>query len=163
MDILFLMPRLKKRVKDKVRECLNVAQIHFQTDFDMPEIRYDIHDTDSGRAIPSQWVLRFNPIFLIQNEEDFIASTVPHEVAHLVNDRVNIPPNKKQLRPHGKGWVTVMSLFGVEPEVTHSYDCTSILESTITVRGPHGYAAQQKRNKERSGPGLSRAGGSNGA
>jgi predicted SprT family Zn-dependent metalloprotease len=71
--------------------------------------------------------MRLNLILLVENEEHYLANVVPHEVAHLINRRVNKPaPGKKKLMPHGKEWKDVMALLGVVPHVKHRYDCTSI-------------------------------------
>lgn len=125
--IHLLTPELRKRVTDKVKACFKIAQKKYGVEFEMPEIRYDIKSWCGGLAYHQRWLLRFNLILLVENEDHYIENVVPHEVAHLVNRRVNTPaPGKKRLMPHGAEWKGVMELFKVVPHVKHTYDCSSI-------------------------------------
>jgi predicted SprT family Zn-dependent metalloprotease len=125
--ILLLSPDLRKDVEDEVRRCLDIAEREYGQKFTMPDIRFDIKNTDGGRALPSHWVLRFNLILLVENRDKFLKTTVPHEVAHLVNHKVHKPAEgKKRLMPHGQEWKKVMGVFRVPPKRTHNYDCQSI-------------------------------------
>lgn len=125
-----LTPELRKKVEAKTRECLKIAEKHFKVKFEMPEIRYDIKSWVGGLAISPDFIMRLNLILLVENEEHYLATTVPHEVAHLINRRVNKPaPGKKKLMPHGKEWKEVMALMKVAPTVKHSYDVSSIEKS----------------------------------
>lgn len=122
-----LTPALRQRVDEKIKACFKIAEKHYKTKFEMPEIRYDIKSWTGGFAYWQKWLLRFNLILLIENENHYIENVVPHEVAHLVNRRVNKPaPGKKRLMPHGKEWKDVMELFKIVPHVKHTYDCSSI-------------------------------------
>ena len=122
-----LTPELKAKVEAKIRECFKVASEKYGTTFEMPEVRYDIKSHTGGLAYYTRWLLRFNLILLVENEEHYIENVVPHEVAHLVNHRVNVPaPGKKRLMPHGKEWKGVMNVLGVPAAVHHKYDCSSI-------------------------------------
>ena len=118
---------LRKKVEDKILECFKIAEKKYKTQFEMPEVRYDIKSWTGGLAYHQRWLLRFNLILLIENEKHYIENVVPHEVAHLINRRVNkVPPRKKRLMPHGKEWKDVMALLNVPADVKHTYDCSSI-------------------------------------
>lgn len=85
-----------------------------------PVIRCDLRGTTAGQA---QWqpgsrpVLRFNLAFARAHPMDFLAQTVPHEVAHLVTTACH-----GRTRPHGSEWRAVMAFFGI-PDASrcHSY------------------------------------------
>jgi SprT protein len=65
--------------------------------------------------------LRINSQLLVENLEDFLHTTIPHEVAHLV---VNWRARKKRLRPrpHGPEWQSVMQdCFNLEAKRCHDY------------------------------------------
>ena len=125
--IKLLSPEVKAKVESKIRECLDIAEKEFKQKFKMPEIRYDIKSHIGGIAISPDFIIRLNLILLTENEDDFIAQTVVHEVAHLVNRKVNKPPEgKKKLMPHGPEWKKIMDLFKIPAEVCHKYDCSSI-------------------------------------
>jgi SprT protein len=136
--IQLLTPELRKKIEVKIRECLEIAEKRYEQKFEMPEVRYDIKNTDGGTATFQQWLIRLNLILCFENEAHFIATTVPHEVAHLVARRVYhnaIAATGKKMRPHGKEWKEVMELFKLQPKVTHSYDVTSIARKPRRKRG----------------------------
>lgn len=68
--------------------------------------------------------LRINQQLLVENLDDFLSNTIPHEVAHLV---VNWRARKKRERPrpHGTEWRAVMeNCFGLDAKRCHSYQTT---------------------------------------
>lgn len=136
--IQLLTPELRKKIEVKIRECLEIAEKRYEQKFEMPEVRYDIKNTDGGTATFQQWLIRLNLILCFENESHFIATTVPHEVAHLVARRVyhaKIAATGKKMRPHGPEWKEVMELFKLPAKVTHSYDVTSIARKPRRKRG----------------------------
>ena len=135
---LLLTKARREKVEARVRECLNIAEKQYGQKFEMPEIRYDIKNTDGGTATFQLWLIRLNLILMVENEEHFLKVTVAHEAAHLVARRVyhaKLAAEGKKMRPHGKEWKEVMALFQLEPKVTHSYDCTSIQRPKRRKRG----------------------------
>jgi predicted SprT family Zn-dependent metalloprotease len=127
VDLKLLTPELREKVENKVAECFKIAAEHYGQDFEMPEIRYNIKSWTGGLAYHQRWLVRFNLILLVENEQHYLDNVVPHEIAHLINRTVNKPaPGKKRLMPHGKEWKDVMKLLGVQASVTHTYDCSSI-------------------------------------
>lgn len=104
------------------------AERHYKQDIRRPEVRFDIRNTNGGEAWIKANRIRYNLTFLVENEKEFLATTVPHEVAHIVAHAVydRKPMNGKKVRPHGKEWKEVMGVLGVEPRVKHSYDITSL-------------------------------------
>jgi SprT protein len=124
---ILLSKELRAKVEAKTKECFNTAEKKFKTKFEMPEIRYNVKSTTAGLAYHQKWLIRYNLILLVENEEHFLKHTVPHEVAHLINRQVNKPADgKKKLMPHGKEWKDIMALFGIPADVKHTYDCASI-------------------------------------
>jgi len=67
--------------------------------------------------------IRYNPLIAAQAFADFIARTVPHEVAHYVVDNLFAG---KRVKPHGIEWQSLMQAFGLEPSVCHRYDLTEV-------------------------------------
>lgn len=135
---LLLTKDRRKKVEDQVRASLDIAEAHYKQKFEMPEIRYDIKNTDGGTATFQSWLIRLNLILMVENEEKFLATTVPHEVAHLVARRVyhvKLAAEGKKMRPHGKEWKEVMELFKIPAKTHHTYDCTSIERPKRRPRG----------------------------
>jgi predicted SprT family Zn-dependent metalloprotease len=126
--LTLLSPELKAKVEAAVEAAFVQCEKHYGQKFKRPEVRYDIRNTNGGEAWLNRNLIRLNLTFLVENEKDFIASTVPHEVAHLVAHYVydNKPKNGKKVRPHGVEWKEVMGVLSLEPKVKHSYDLTSL-------------------------------------
>jgi SprT protein len=86
-----------------------------------PVIRFDLRGQAAGQV---QWrsgeppLLRYNLAIARGHEADFLATTVTHEVAHLVTVACH-----GRTRPHGAEWRAVMAYLGVpKPQRCHRYD-----------------------------------------
>ncbi len=125
---ILLSPELRLKVEAAVEAAFKKCEKHYKQKFKRPEIRYNIRNTNGGEAWHRRNLIRLNLTFLVENEETFLATTVPHEVAHLVAHYVydSKPMNGKKVRPHGKEWKEVMVVLGLEPKTKHSYDITSL-------------------------------------
>jgi len=125
---LLLTPSLRQKVGMAVEESFVKAEKHYKKKFPRPEVRFDIRNTNGGEAWLHRNLIRLNLTFLVENEKDFLASTVPHEVAHLVAHHVydSKPMNGKKVKPHGKEWAEVMGVLDLQPKTKHTYDLTSL-------------------------------------
>lgn len=72
--------------------------------------------------------LNFNMTFLKENFVDFLNSTVPHEVAHLLTHNLYgiIRTRNGNISHHGKEWKRMMAFLGVEAKRCHSYSIKNI-------------------------------------
>ncbi|MGB5562937.1 MAG: SprT-like domain-containing protein [Sedimenticolaceae bacterium] len=76
-----------------------------------PIIRFDLRGQAAGQA---QWrqgqrpLLRYNLDIAHRHQADFLATTVTHEVAHLVTAACH-----GRTRPHGPEWRAVMAYLGI--------------------------------------------------
>lgn len=122
---MFIPAAVKARVESKIAECLSVANKHYKPmlPFKTPVIKYDVRGTVGGYAYAGEWKVDFNSTLLMENLEHFIDSTVPHEIAHLVDHAVYGVQRKGYKRvSHGATWKSVMRLFGCDGKRTHQYD-----------------------------------------
>lgn len=140
-EAVVLTEELKKQVEARVKETLDACNKKWKLKLAMPEIRFDLKSLCAGIAMPGFNVLRFHPIYLVENETDYIRETVPHEVAHIVAKFV-APLLRKEdpslgngkLMSHGKEWRIVMEFLGRGPKdgqswkdvIKHVYDPSSI-------------------------------------
>lgn len=142
--IQLLTPELKNKVEKKMRECFAKAEKHYGIKIEFPEVRYNIKSWTGGLAYRNRNLVRFNLILLVENEKQFLDTTVPHETAHMiVNEcfragKFKLAEGKKRQMPHGKEWKEVMGLLKVEPRVKHSYDCSSIEKIARAKRSASG-------------------------
>jgi SprT protein len=67
--------------------------------------------------------IRYNPYIFSKYFADNYNTTIPHEVAHYVTDRLY---GLKNIKPHGKEWKAVMHAFDADASVTADYDLSGI-------------------------------------
>lgn len=134
---------LQTKIKAEVSRWIEVANNHYKPalPFTMPRVRFDLRGTTAGWAKWQKWEVNFNAVLLIENYEDFIATTVPHEVAHLIDgiqqDRAGanrtyvytsrFGRRRRSKRDiHGDSWRAVMKVFGIVASARcHDYDTTN--------------------------------------
>ena len=114
-------PETERQVTARTRDLLRQAEGHFRTPMPPVAIRFDLRGRNAGMARfapgkPPE--IRYNPTLLAENPGDFLARTVPHEVAHVVARALF----GTKIRPHGNEWKGVMNWFGVEASRCHDYD-----------------------------------------
>ena len=111
--------RIRDRTQALLQASLPLCQ-SYRAAFPDPEIRFDLRGQAAGQF---RWpdrgrpVLRFNIELARRHTDDFLATTVTHEVAHLITTACH-----GRTRPHGAEWRAVMSFLGVsEPRRCHNY------------------------------------------
>lgn len=129
---------IQKRVNAKLAKGIKLAEASYKTKFNMPTVRYDVRGTTAGLAFPGRWLVRFNAVLLTENVEDFLGRTVPHELAHLLTDRLYPRAmntgvtysggrfRRRKRSVHGWEWQSVMRTLGIsDPTRCHNYDVTN--------------------------------------
>jgi SprT protein len=118
---LWLQAQVTAKTGELLRRALSPLDLHANR----LEIRFDLRGRAAGQArygSTGPWVIRYNPVLLRENGDSFLASTVPHEVAHLIAFLRYGP----RIRPHGAEWRAIMEQFGATPERCHRYDLSRI-------------------------------------
>jgi len=81
---------VKARVLSKIEDGIKRANEFYSTcTFGMPTVKFNQRGMTAGTATGALWEVNFNPILLMENQDDFIEQTVPHELAHLIDYEVN--------------------------------------------------------------------------
>lgn len=105
-------------IQERVEECFQIAESHFQLSFKRPEISFKLRGQKAGVAHIDENRLRFNPTLYAENPVHFLQHTVAHEVAHLVSFAVF----GKKIRAHGPQWQAVMQdVYLLPAHRCHSY------------------------------------------
>jgi SprT protein len=115
---------LQQQALTRTRELLEEAAHWLGVTIPPVEIRFDQRGRAAGQArfgLRTPWVIRYNPILLAENPREFIAETVPHEVAHVAA----FARYSDHIRPHGREWQAIMRHLGAEPRRCHDYDVTA--------------------------------------
>jgi SprT protein len=109
----------------RTRALLREAEVWLSLPMPQIEIRFDLRGTSAGQARvhgKAFALIRYNPTLLSRHPAEFIAETVPHEVAHVVA----FAKYGARIRPHGAEWQGVMRYFGVVPSRCHGYDVSRL-------------------------------------
>jgi len=107
-----------------VAEALQRARVFYRLDLPDVDLDVSLRGRCAGQARllgRDRLQIRINLQLLAENRDDYLAQTIPHEVAHLV---VNWQARQRSLRPkpHGPEWQAVMrDCFGLEPRRCHDY------------------------------------------
>ncbi len=120
----------KFKVETIVLDCLDKAQKKFGSAISMiPEIKFDTISRCAGIAswneFTGKYSININPVLLKTNPDHILNVTVPHEIAHIVVCLL-FKGCSFMPQPHGKEWASIMKLFGLEPNRTHSLDVSEI-------------------------------------
>jgi SprT protein len=119
------------KVEKKIQETVEKLNNYFHFDMKIPPIFYDVTGTTGGLAKSKSLSVHFNHQLMLQNFEDFLETTVPHEVCHIavfwlsLQEKKPIPKN-----PHGATWKFMMHLVGVPAKKYHTYDIDGIKKIT---------------------------------
>ena len=108
------------KLDQEIERTLTIARTRFPShSFPDPKVTMDLTGKSAGVFYPGKSpLLKFNLSLLLDNKEDFIQETVPHEVAHYIVEVID--PNSK---PHGFTWRSIMRLFGIaNPQIYHNYE-----------------------------------------
>ncbi len=91
----------------------------------VPRVTFDLRGQSAGQFRVDKRGgahIRYNPTLLARYEADFLAQTVPHEVAHyLAYLRFG-----RRIRPHGVEWQRLMQGLGANPTRCHDFDVTGL-------------------------------------
>lgn len=121
---------LKKKVEDKLRAGIAIAEAKYNTKIVFPSVVYTKRGSTAGTADYGKWQLNFNPVLLVENGDAFIDRTVPHELAHLIVHQVFPQAYERTFRGqkrdvHGRYWQNVMHVLGADATRCHSFDVTN--------------------------------------
>ncbi len=89
-----------------------------------PRITFDLRGRSAGqfRVDGGEASIRYNCALLAREEAQFLAQTVPHEVAHyLAYLRFGC-----HIRPHGPQWQQLMRALGADPRRCHDFDVAGL-------------------------------------
>ncbi len=118
---------LHQQAEAAIRQAEKRARNFYAIDLPVAAIDFSLRGRCAGQASVDrngETCLRINLLLLAENLDDFLNTTIPHEVAHLV---VNwqARKNRQRPRPHGKEWQAVMlQCYGLEAHRCHSYQTT---------------------------------------
>jgi SprT protein len=119
-----------EKALERTRECFDIASAKLSHLGQLPRyegIQLFKKSRTAGYVIPSKSnIVYLNQELLLQNEQNFLSTIIPHEVAHLFADRLN---DKRGITegPHGNAWKFVMrNVFKLAPIRCHNMQTDGI-------------------------------------
>ncbi|WP_392561552.1 SprT family zinc-dependent metalloprotease [Orbus sturtevantii] len=110
-----------------LRHYLSIANQYFNMVFDEPELIYRKKGSIAGCALLQTWQIQLNINMLLENDTQFIAEVIPHELAHLITYK-----KFGRVKPHGKEWQAIMeNVFQLDAKRTHNF---ALPESSLQNR-----------------------------
>jgi SprT protein len=105
--------------------CQQRAERLFQLGHKPIPVAFDLAGRAAGmyRVARRRAVIRYNPHIFARYFEHGLNTTVPHEVAHYITDRLYGIAN---VRPHGREWRAVMAALGAEARATVPMDLAGL-------------------------------------
>lgn len=123
---MILNKEIEERILQKTVETVNKINAHYKINLKVPKIYYDIKGTNAGMAKFPAMTLHLNPKLLLNNLEDSIINTIPHEVCHLGVFQRSIELKKKFPKGHGAEWKLMMWVVGADAKTYHKYDVSEL-------------------------------------
>lgn len=132
---MYVSKEIRARVEAKLAACIEILEKRYNQKFKMPSIEYTGATHVAGSAMFSQWKIELSAPLLMDpaNVEEMINDTTPHELAHLVTNKVYPEVSERgqmqftsrgmrrgKREVHGPRWQEVMWAMGVNPSRTHN-------------------------------------------
>lgn len=119
------------KIRSRVEECFLLAEAHYGEKIPRCEIKFDLTGTKGGTANFAERLLRFNRKLALDNEEEYMVTVVPHEVAHIIQRwkyGYGVPS-------HGNEWKRIMvEIFHIPPKRCHKMDVSKVRRKTKEYR-----------------------------
>lgn len=134
---------VQARVNARIAEVMQIATRHYGREFPAVVVDYKKRGTTAGTAHPGTRAISLNSVILMENQDDFIARTVGHEVAHIIDKDVNghrhnvTRTGRFKRDSHGPNWKAIMVLFGQDPSRCHDFDVTNARVQKTNNRTKH--------------------------
>lgn len=120
----------QQRIVERTAACYAIAEDQLRRPFPRPQVHFNQRGKIAGSARLQLNELRFNPVLLNDNLQEFIDEVVPHEVCHLLAYQLY-----GKVRPHGKEWQSLMrSLFALKGQTKHQMDVSQVEGKTFSYR-----------------------------
>jgi SprT protein len=128
-------------VIQETKKYIALASQLYQQEFAYVPVKFDLTGRTIGmyKHIKKGRVIRYNSHVFAKYFEENIRDTVPHEVAHYIVDMQFV---RKDTRPHGAEWKSVMADFGADNNRTASFDLSDIPQRQYSTI-PYGCGCQQ--------------------
>lgn len=121
--------QLKKQVDDRIAKDLDTIHARYGVMLPKPTVSYDLCGTTAGQAFIHKNYIKINAVLLVENVDEMLNRTVPHELAHLATQSIYPEAHRRgfasKRRPHGAEWQSIMRVLGADASRCHSYNTSN--------------------------------------
>lgn len=114
------------KIINKVAYYKALVEKAYNISFQIKEIKFNLSGKTAGQAICEfgNYFLRFNSSIYNNpiNSNNFLETTIPHEIAHLVVFELTKRKIFVNPAPHGKEWKQVMEILKAPIKITHNFN-----------------------------------------
>jgi len=126
---------IKHAVTTATHHFIDMANERYALSLNYPSVGFTVRGTNGGTANAGTWHVNFNMGLLVDNMDEYLNQTIPHEVAHLVTFAIHGQEFKRTRRgmqrvSHGKNFYAVMRTFGVKQTRCHNMDVSNVKQAT---------------------------------
>lgn len=115
---------LKQKITEDTETWMRLACEKFCVDYVPVQVEFNIRGAGlAGQAWLSKRKIRYNIFIAYDNQDEFIARTIPHEVLHIVDGLIH-----GYTHGHGKVWKEMMQRCGLDSTRCHSYKTYMVKE-----------------------------------
>jgi SprT protein len=113
-------------VENKIKSVVDKLNAIYKFSMKYPTYQFDVTGTNAGLAKSRSMSVHFNPTLALQNWDDFIDNTIPHEVCHIAVWHWALFFHKHIPGAHGATWKLMMWEVGASAKRTHEYDVSDV-------------------------------------
>jgi SprT protein len=115
----------RQQVIELTQVYIKRARQIFNREFDFIPVSFNLTGRAAGmyKVSGDSGLIRYNPFIFARYFDQNIATTIPHEVAHYVTDKMygksrGFVFRSRRIKPHGQEWKEVMHAFGADASRT---------------------------------------------
>ena len=124
-DHRYLQRNQISQVKSTVLQHINHINNCYNLTVPPVQVEFDLKGRNAGsfELRNSTCRIRFNEIILVNNFQESLEQTVPHETAHYLTYKIF---GRKNIKPHGPEWRKIMEMLGATADVYHNFDLKNV-------------------------------------
>jgi len=124
---------LKAKAIESIKHYVDKGNAIFNISMPYPKTDFSVRGTVGGKYATSSHTVMVNMVLFAENVNEYLTSTIPHEVAHAFQRHIYGNYNSfKRVMPHGNEWKRIMIALGKNPKRCHNYDTSNATARTVS-------------------------------
>ena len=125
--------QLRTKAIEAVKKYTALGNNLLGTSMVSPIVTFKLKGTCGGMYSSKRHEVKVNMVLLAENEAHYLATTIPHEVAHSLQRHIYGSYHLgRRVMPHGRQWKSIMVKLGLNPKRCHTYDTSTSSQRTVS-------------------------------